>query len=221
MVALAAVSAWGWAANARALPFEVRGWVLGERVYVESNVLTGNVWTAQFDVYYLGRDGASFCIDLAQTIGRGVHDMTPTPVSDLGLEAAAYMFDSFALELSRLTGAARTVAITGLQLAIWETVYEGPLKGPGAWDLTTGLFKASASAEAMKVAATLLQSLAGVPDLSALALPGSKIVAAVSGTVQDQLFRAYPVPEPSAALLFAAGGAVVAGALRRTRGARR
>ena len=207
--ALVALLAWAGAASASASTLNVTGYTLGEQVRIASGGATGLINTAEFKVELDGQKGYSYCVDLAQTIGLGATtgwDVS-SPEASAAIVRAAWLVDRFHGDVAS-NGAA---GIAGLQLAIWETLADGPNANlfAGAFALQAG----GASAGALQLASSYLGQLANA-DLSSFT---TGAVWAVNTRRQDQLFFTAPIPEPSSIVLFGFGAAIVAEALRRKR----
>ncbi len=216
--ALAALLAWSGAGGAGAATLGVLSYTLGEQVQVASGPTTGSLNTAELQVELDGQAGFSYCVDLAQSIGVGASTgwNVLSPESNAAIVRAAWLVDRFHADLDAL--ASKNSAMTALQLAVWETLYDG---GAGT-DLDSGTFalaQGGASAGALLLANGFLAELAGA-DLSAFATNARW---AVSSSRQDQIVFTNPIPEPSSVVLFGFGAALVAAAINRSRtlGARR
>jgi hypothetical protein len=121
------------------------------------------------------------------------------------------------LDLATTTGSAwgtttEAQRYTGMQLAIWEIVYEDnhstdPAYVPTAWSVTDGDFRTTTTSAAATYANLMLQNLVnyvaslGTNGLESAAAP-QYLGALVHDTRQDMLVRTFSqVPEPSAAAL--------------------
>jgi hypothetical protein len=199
-------------APAFATTFQVTGWELGETVRVTFLGSARNFATAQFHEVVDGVAGTSFCADLSQYLTTGTFSefvaYDPTAAESQAFASsptrrfawAARIADRWGNDLGWLTsnlGVTRLQAITGVQTAIWEAVYNGGFTATaasmssGAWSVYQHVIGASYSG----YGATMLYH---------------------SRTRQDQLFTP-PVPEPSALFVFGAGALLVGHALVRRR----
>jgi hypothetical protein len=198
----AALAAWLTAGGAAAATLNVTTYTLGEQVRIAAGATRGTVNTAEFKVGLDGEEGFSYCVDLAQNIGLGASTgwSVVSPESNAGVIRAAWLVDHFH------TSAPSRAAITGLQLAIWETLAEaGSSTG---YDLYSGAF-ALESNGASSAATALARSFLG--ELAAADLTGYFTSAdwAKHTKYQDQLVFTNPIPEPSTVLMFALGAALV------------
>lgn len=194
--------------------FIVDGYTLGERISIRYGGESQRVWTAEFSGTVIDEEygktltGSSYCVDLDQYLG--VETVTPvtllSPSSSPELLAASTLLDDW---YGLSGGYSRTVAITGLQIAIWETYYDY-----GSANLAGGNFQVtSASSQAISFATMILGSLPSTLSAGDL---DSLVLGVMSATRQDQLFiSTAPIPEPSSVLLFLIGGAITARAARR------
>lgn len=109
---------------------------------------------------------------------------------------AGHVMDVFGRDLSVLTGGGitRTHAITAVQAAIWEGIYGGGVVN--AASLSTG-------------ARSIFDDIMA----SQISLTGHAVIAEMRGH-QDQVVS-NPVPEPTAAAVFATGMLIVGRAVRR------
>ncbi|HEU4428177.1 MAG TPA: PEP-CTERM sorting domain-containing protein [Myxococcota bacterium] len=199
-------------APAFATTFQVTGWELGETVHVTFLGSARTFATAQFHEVVDGVTGTSFCADLSQYVGVGTHSdfvaYDPTAAESQAFASsptrrfawAAGIADRWGNDIGWLSsnlGVTRLQAITGVQTAIWEAVYDGNFAATaasmstGAWSAYQHVIGASYSGYGN----TLLYH---------------------SRTRQDQLFTP-PVPEPSAVIAFGAGALLVGRALLRRR----
>jgi hypothetical protein len=194
----------------------VDSYTLGERISIRYGGDDQRVWTAEFSGTLIHEDmgktlvGASYCIDLDQYLG--VETVTPVtvlaPSSSERLLAASTLLDDW---YGITGGYSRTTAITGLQIAIWETYYD-----LGAANLAGGNFQVtSASSQAMAFANLILGSLPASLSEGDL---DSLVLGVMSARRQDQLFiSTAPIPEPASMLLFLVGGALTSRAVSRRR----
>ncbi len=209
-------------ADADAASMTVNGWTLGERINVQSASRTGWVNTAELDVIYDGRGGFSYCVDLAQNIGAGTSSGWVTRSADLdpGVLRAAWLiefarpqFDAILAPDSdaQAWGVTRSIAIAGLQAAIWEVLADAP----GSYDLESGGFSIRAGGASTGVLNLARGFLA---DLESRGLDEFETRAtwAYHASRQDQLVSA-PIPEPSSLALFIVGGGLVSFAAARKR----
>ena len=210
------------AGDANAASMTVNGWTLGERVNVRSAGRTGWVNTAELDVTYDGRDGFSYCVDLAQNIGAGTSTGWDTLRADLSdsvlraawlVEFARPQFDTLLAPGAEASawGATRSTAIAGLQVAIWEVMGDAP----GHYDLFGGGFSLAsggASAGVMNLARDFLGELEsrGLDEFE------TRATWARHASRQDQIVI-NPIPEPSSLILFLAGSSLVGYAVARKR----
>lgn len=196
------------AAPAFATSFTVHGWERGDDI----TLLSGRtVATAQLDVSLENgpQHIAAYCVDLNTYINVGVYDAravldagtatSPSDEAPRNFAWAGHVMDNFGHDITGLTGAgfSRTAAITGVQAAIWEGLYGG-----GVIDYS------SLSTEAQSVYDTILQTQ--------IAGDGPALVVDLVGK-QDQIISggANPVPEPSAAIVFAVGTLIAGSAAQR------
>jgi hypothetical protein len=153
-----------------------------------------------------GVKGVSFCGDLLHTIGLGeTYGAAPIDLGSVaaGYTAAAKIAQRWSFDLGSL-GPSLSDAAAGTQLAIWETIY--------AKDFTiTSALNAGTQAAYDKVLGTDYTNL-GVGNTVFLDVNAGRTAK------QDQFFtpKSPATPEPGAAILFSAGLAIIAGALRRT-----
>jgi hypothetical protein len=194
------------AGQAGAASFTVTDYTLGHRVSYVLNGESGRDWTAQLKATLDGALGTSFCVDLRQSIGLGSFEGQVYDPSNLGgydyLSAAA-VAHTWANRLGKLAGQLgvdRRDAVTGVQLAIWQTLYDDAL----VLDLARLGSEHPGS----------LTALALVSGGNHSAFDREKVV--LFRRKQDQVFTPS-VPEPSALLCFGAGGLVIGAALRRKR----
>jgi PEP-CTERM motif len=199
------------AANAATLDFTGMG--KAEIVNISGSLRTVTAYAGELDWNWLGTPPAGFsqslytyCVDILNNEAdpqydvtvRSTDDMTPatSPYSAAGAGAKiAWLVNTYAASIHS-SGTNEQAA--GLQIAIWETLYDSNL---GGFNLASGQFIVSASVGTMTWATTYLASLAGNTGHAAwLDSPGN-------GTGQDQV----TVPEPSTlALLMLAGGLLFA-----------
>jgi hypothetical protein len=194
------------AGQAGAASFAVTDYALGHRVSYVLNGESGRNWTAQLKATLDGALGTSFCVDLKQSIGLGSFEGEVYDPSDLGAYdylSAAAIAHAWANQLGKLAGqlgVGRRDAITGVQLAIWQTLYDNALV----------VDRARLGSE--HPGSLIALDFVSGGDLSGLG--GEKVV--LFRRKQDQVFTPS-VPEPSALLCFGAGGLVIGAALRRKR----
>lgn len=191
-----------------ATSFTVHSYSLGERIALSDGT---RVWTAQLDVSLEGvaNHVEAFCVDLDSTISTGNYTVnqvldafsSPSPAGETprNLAWAGYVMQNFGgVDLLAVGGITKTQAITGLQAAIWEGIYGG-----GRIDVTS--LSANARSVFEKIMAHGQDPLVG----------NGSLVVDLRG-FQDQIIRgSQPVPEPSAALIFGLGIAVVGRCVRR------
>ncbi|MEZ4331189.1 MAG: hypothetical protein R3F35_05530 [Myxococcota bacterium] len=193
-----------------ATSFTVHGYTLGERISLTNGT---RVWTAQLDVSLEGIASHvdAFCVDLDNMIAPGQYTAaqvldafsSPSPAGETprNLAWAGFVMQNFG-EVDGLAvgGITKTQAITGLQAAIWEGIYGG-----GRVDVSS--LSANARSIFEKIMAHANDPLVG----------DGPLVVDLRG-YQDQIIRGgHAVPEPTAALVFGLGTAVVAvGTRRRT-----
>lgn len=194
-----------FALPALALDFTVHGYELGERIQLTSG---RNVWTAEFKVSLEGvaNDINSFCVDVDTYIGVATYDVnnvldayrdpSPTGEAERNFSWAGHVMDRYGSRIDSLVdeGTTRTQAITGVQAAIWEGMYEGDI-----------VVADSLSAGARNLYDRILQS--------PFVVDGQALVVDLNGN-QDQIVSA-PVPEPSAALIFGLGAVIAGSAAKR------
>jgi hypothetical protein len=156
----------------------------------------------------------AYCVDLGNAVGiPGVYPLTDALMSTWGLggngddgQEAAFLYNSYSGTVAN--GAQRA----GLQLAIWEVLFDGDLWGT-SFDLTGGHFTVtSADAAALAFANTIGASLstADAAWLKLQSAPGSDYP-------QDFVGPLKRVPEPASWLLLSSGLAAVAHRFRRRR----
>ena len=192
-----------------AASYETTGTIPGlGSAHVVSYTINGqadSTYAVGFNAKLGGVMGVSFCGDLLHTIGvPGSYQSTPIDLSglDAAYTAAAKIAQRWSFDLGSL-GSSLADAAAGVQLAIWETIY-------GAnFTITSGL-GAGTQAAYDEVLGT---------DYSSLGV-GNTVFLDVSKNgqpKQDHFFtpNGPSTPEPGAALLFAAGLAVVARGMRR------
>jgi len=199
-------------APAFATSFQVTGWELGETVRVNFLGSTRNFATAQFHAVVDGVAGTSFCADLSQYINVGTYSQfgayDPAAAESQAFAYsprrrfvwAAQIADHWGNEIGWLSsnlGVTRVQAITGIQSAIWEAVYNSGFRATSA-SMSAGAWSAYQY--------VLGTSYSGY---------GNTLLY-YSRTRQDQLFTP-PVPEPSALIVFGAGALLVGNALVRRR----
>ncbi len=156
----------------------------------------------------------TYCIDIEQFIKLGqAHTFTIQPhlalAPTIGTEAKAAAITEL-YDRYYLTGLTNTANQNAFQLALWELVYDGP----DSRNLSAGRIQVTnAQAQAM------LNSL-GTP-YSTHDLAGSKLLALVSDTKQDQLVvipgPGKPVPAPPAVVLAGVGVLALLGRARWNR----
>ncbi len=193
-------------APALALGFTVHGYDLGERIELTSG---RNVWTAELDVSLetVADHVASFCVDLDTQISRADYNVRsvldayadPSPADETPRDFAwaGHVMDHYGYDIDRLVTSevSRDQAITGVQAAIWEGLYGG------------GIVDAdSLSGGARSVFDQIMTS--GLPTVD-----GPALVIDLVGA-QDQIIS-NPIPEPSAALVFALGSVLAGISFRR------
>lgn len=210
------------AGPASAASMTVKGWTLGERVSVRSAGRTGWVNTAELDVSFDGRDGFSYCVDLAQNIGAGTSTGWDSLSAELsqGVLRAAWLVEFARPQFETILapdadaaawGVTRSTAIAGLQVAIWEVMGDAP----GHYDLYSGGFslaRGGASSGVMNLARGFLGELEsrGLDEFETHA------TWARHASRQDQIVI-NPIPEPSSLILFLAGSSLVGFAVARKR----
>lgn len=195
-----------FALPALALDFTVHGYELGERIQLTSG---RNVWTAEFQVSLEGvaGDTTSFCVDLDTHIGVGSYDVqnvldayrepSPKGEAERNFSWAGYVMDRYGSNIDALVdeGTTRRQAITGVQAAIWERIYDGNI----------------VAADSLSIGArNIYDQILENPFI----VDGPALIVDLAGN-QDQVISAA-VPEPSAALIFGIG-AVIAGSASKRR----
>jgi hypothetical protein len=150
----------------------------------------------------------SYCVDLLNNETAVQNVSVISSAATDGAEKAAWLFNTYAPIVHAGSGS----MAAGLQLAIWEVLYDDGLSLTGGdkfWVVTTGTYATSSNAIA-----------AGTEYLTALAASGESykmaratILDAQPGAGQDQIIRS--VPEPGTLLLL--GGALLGMALARGR----
>jgi hypothetical protein len=208
---VAALVTWLAASGAEAATLSVTGYTLGEQVRIAAGGTRGSVYAAEFRVGFEGNDGFSYCVDLSQRIGLGATAgwNAVSPSSNAGVIRAAWLVDRF-----RGAPGDRT-AITGLQLAIWETLADAG--ADTGYDLDAGAFaleQGGASAGATALARSFLGELAAA-DLTSFFTSADWLT---HSRYQDQLAFTRPIPEPGSIAMFGFGAALVLGAVARKRG---
>jgi hypothetical protein len=191
------------AGQAGAASFTVTDYTLGYRVSYELQGDAGRAWTAQLQATLDGAVGTSLCADLEQYIGIGTFEgevYAPGDLAGYDYSAAAAIAHAWANKLETLVGdlgVGVRDAITGVQVAIWQALYDG--------DLVVDL--ALLELEHPDSIAVLDHVTGGTP-----AGYGAEMVVLFRSN-QDQIFTPG-VPEPSALLCFGLGGLVIARSLR-------
>lgn len=158
--------------------------------------------------------GTSFCADLSQTIGQATYSnfaaFDPAAAEGQAFASgpparhfvfAATIANKWGNDLSALEsqlGVTRVQAITGVQAAVWESVYGNTFTATAA-SMSQGAFAA-------------YQYVLGYSGYHGY----GKTLLYHSRTNQDQLFTP-PVPEPSAMFVFGAGALLVGRSLLRRR----
>jgi len=194
------------AGQAGAASFTVKDYTLGYQVSYALNGESGRDWTAQFKATLDGAMGTSFCVDLRQSIGLGSFEGQVYDPSDLGGDdylSAAAVAHTWANQLGKLAnklGVGRRDAVTGVQLAVWQNLYDDALV-----------------VDVARLGREHPGSLIALDFVSAadLSRPDEEKVV-LFRRKQDQVFTPS-LPEPSALLCFGAGGLVIGAALRRKR----
>lgn len=207
LIAVAGSFLFFFAPSASAASFTVHGYELGERIRLQDG---GRVWTAELDVTLDEKKGSSFCVDLMTHIGVGHYTTrsvlnpytgaSPADEHPRDFAWAGYVMDTYGKDLSLLMhgGVSKTQAITGVQAAIWEGIYAGPV-----------VQRESLSDGARSVFDQIMNT-AFDPGMM-----GNALVVELQGN-QDQVFS-NPVPEPAAAMVFGMGMLIVSQAVRRKR----
>jgi hypothetical protein len=200
-------------ASARAASLSVSGWTLGDYVSVSSPTRSGTVATAELNVSGNGVTGFSYCVDLAQNITSGTTTgwEFASPEMSSQVIRAAWLVDTFRPQFESLLapGVTRQTEIAALQVAVWEVMGETP----GNYNLGSGSFSVSASANVLNLSNTMLGAL-GNADLSSF---DTNAIWAMNRNYQDQLIfpKVNPIPEPATIGLYGFGALIAAFGLRR------
>jgi len=187
-----------------------------------SGLRTVTAYAGELDWSWLGTPPAGFsqslytyCVDVLNNEAdpqynvavRSTNEMTPatSPYSAAGAGGKiAWLVNTYAATI-HASGTNEQAA--GLQLAIWETLYDSDL---GGYNLASGDFIVSASAGTINWATNYLKNLYSSPNNTGQAAwldsPGN-------GNGQDQV----TVPEPSTLLLLMLGGGLFFAFRRRTK----
>jgi hypothetical protein len=215
--------------SARASTITFQG--LGNAEWVSLTVKTGSTttslsgWAGELDWYWSAGQPAgwshdlyTYCVDLlhdaqyTQTVSVYGTDDLQTAASH-GAQKAAWLFNTSAGYVHDTLNADYLGA--GLQLAIWEVLYDNnySLTGSGA-----GNFKVtSASLDALKAANYYLSALSNIGD-AYLSADAAWLDVKSPYLGQDQMtYGPTPVPEPATLVLFGSGLAVVAARARKRR----
>jgi hypothetical protein len=189
-----------------AAPFTVLGWDLGENITAQYNGSTQSFNTVLFRENANGVLGTSFCADLGQTISTGTYtdfiaynpSAAPSTAPQGSFVFAAQIANVWSNNIPGLAttlGITQVQAITGVQAAIWESVY----------------------GDAFAVTSMSAGAQSAYNYVRAQAYTGyGNTMLYRSLTRQDQLFTP-PVPEPTAMILFGAGALLVGRTLARRR----
>lgn len=170
---------------------DYQGQGLNDSVRIRAPAVDVQTNAGQMLFAYQGLDYTSYCVDIYQTVG----DMFATALSIDTLnngDKVAYLFETFAGLVDTNTKAA------GLQVAIWEVVFE---QDPVPWNAGAGAFYITGNAAALSQADAYL---ATVPDLYS---PQTEIFVLHSPCKQDLLLpTGNPVPEPATLAILLLGG---------------
>jgi hypothetical protein len=190
----------------------------GQKInYTIDGKVKTNSWALQFSPVRLDYDNdpttwtpdlttLSYCVDLHQSVGNGNRyevDLQSATAKGENYRNAAWLMHQF-------SSTANTAAQkAGLQLAIWEVVYDST-----SIDLDSGRFSVqSTGSNSYANAQSYLNELALVPDIS-LVTGLDRYVVAYSPTKQDMMIA---TPIPTAVWLFGSGLIGLLGFGRRSR----
>lgn len=248
-VALLSAAAAAASANADTLHMAFQGTGSGTTVRVQSDVYSGRVFAGELFHSFSGAPAstadllegktlATFCIDLAQSVGAGgfveymISDATqagPTGLSTQAADALLGVFSAAAQSLAdlRAAGTATTQqekdAAAAVQLALWEVAQDFDATRGAGLDLASGNFKAF-NADGSALRASIADQAARLisTGLSLTRAQRNDAIVFVSGSRQDQIL-ALPgsgtnlpvVPAPTAAAMGLLGLGAVANRRRR------